>query len=34
VTLDGNSSSDEHHAEQNISDEFIADHVRDNARDA
>ena len=26
--------ADEHHAEQNITDEFIGDHVRENARDA
>ena len=26
--------ADEHHPEQNIADEFIGGHIRDNARDA
>jgi predicted small metal-binding protein len=26
--------ADDHHADQDITDEFIGDHIRDNARDA
>jgi predicted small metal-binding protein len=29
----GRVHADEHHADQNISDDFIRGHVRDNARD-
>ena len=29
----GGRHADEHHAEQNIPDDFICGHVRDNARD-
>jgi hypothetical protein len=30
----GRRHADEHHADQNISDDFIRGHIRDNARDA
>ena len=30
----GREHADRHHADQNISDDFIRSHIRDNARDA